>query len=265
MILIRRRRDPFWISMIVYGGTIVLFHVAVPSSIEARKLYQLVPLMCLLVVAGIDSLAEFFAQNRALRSVLRSAIAGAVLVLFALTGFSLLPEYVPGFGPAVAGLIARLESRGSAVLISSSPQWEDSEAALIAEWASRSRNDGTYLIRGSKLLSHPIAARPGESEFALNFGSQAEILQALSSIPVSFVVLHDTEARLQYPHQALLKAALAGDTAEWEPIYRSERRLAGLGQTHTIEIYRCRRNLVGVPIHYSVDLTRKLGEKIGTP
>lgn len=257
-------RDPFWIGMVVYGATIVLFHVAVPSSIEPRKIYQIMPVMCLLVVAGIAGIAAMLPKAVPAPRLLVSA--AAVLVFF-LTGFSLLPLYSPGFGPAVASLVARPDTRGAAVLISSNPQWADSEAALIAEWAERRRNDGTILIRGTKLLSHPIAARPGQPEFALNFADRASVLKALSDIPVSFVILHTTQAAVSYPHHALLKAALDSDPAEWERIYYSRRHLQGLGtgpgQNHIIEIYRCRRNLAGAPIHYSVDLTRKIGEEIG--
>lgn len=254
-------RDPFWIGMVVYAIMIVAFHVAIPSSIEPRKIYQIAPVMCLLVLAGIDGIANLLPRSVPFA---RPLVSAAAAIVFFFTGFSLLPEYDPGFGPAVASLIARPESRGAAILISSNPQWSDSEAALISEWAERRRNDGTYLIRGNKLLSHTIAAPPGQPEFALNFSDRASVLKALSDVPISFVILHTTEAPISYPHHALLKAALDSDPAEWEKIYSSRRYLPGLGQTHTIEIYRCRKNLVGAPIHYSVDLTRKIGERVET-
>ncbi len=257
----RPERDPFWPSIIVYGVMVVLFHVAVPSSIEPRKIYQIMPVMCLLVLAGIDRIAALLPKPL---PAARPFLAAAVMLVFFLTGFSLLPEYAPGFGPAIAALIARPESRGAAILISSNPQWADSEAALIAEWAERTRNDGTFLIRGTKFLSHPVAAAPGQPEFALSFPDRDAVLKALASVPISFVILHTAAARISYPHQALLKAALGSDPAEWERIYYSKRLLQGLGETHTIEIYRCRKNLAGVPIHYSVDLTNKIGSSITT-
>lgn len=255
------RRDPFWTAMVVYGITIIAFHVAIPSSIEPRKIYQIAPVMCLLVLAGIDGLYALLPKRI---PAARALIAAVVLLIFAFTGFSLLPEFTPGFGAAVANLIARPESRGAAVLISSNPQWADSEAGLIAEWAARDRKDGVYLIRGTKLLSHQIPAAAGQLEFASNYANKDELLKALAAVPISFVIVHTTAARISYPHQALLKAALESDPADWEPIYHSERHLAGLGQTHTIEIYRCRKNLAGAPIHYSVDLTRKVGSEITT-
>ncbi len=77
------------------------------------------------------------------------------------------------------------------------------------------------------------------------------------------MILHTTSARISYPHHALLKAALEDDKAEWESIYHTRRYLDGLGETHDIEIYRFKRNVAGAPIHYSVDLTQKLGGRFG--
>ncbi|HYA18969.1 MAG TPA: glycosyltransferase family 39 protein [Bryobacteraceae bacterium] len=255
-----RRREPFWTAMAIYAAVIVLFHVGVPSSIEPRKIYQIMPVMCLFAVAGADAMARMLPDFR----YARPAMSAAVLLLFFFTGFTLIPLYAPGLGPAVEALISRADSRGTAVLISSSPQWADDEAALIAEWAERTRNDGTYLIRGNKLLSHNIAAPVGQPEFERNFTTGDEVRKALADIPVAFVILHTTAAKISYPHHAQLKAALDGDPDEWQRIYHSVRTLEGLGQTHTIEIYRYRKDVTGVPVHYSVDLTRKIGSSVST-
>lgn len=249
-------RDPFWPSMIVYGAAIVIFHVAIPSSIEPRKIYQIAPVMCLLVLAGIDGISALLPKPL---PAMRPFIAAAALLLFAFTGFSVLPQYAPGFGPAVANLMARPESRGAAILISSNPQWADAEAAIIAEWAARRRNDGTYLIRGTKLLGHPTGP-----DFVADFSDRNSLLKGLSSVPISFVIVHTTEASTSYPFHEQLKAALESAPDDWERIYQSERHLAGLNETHTIEIWRSRKDLAGVPIHYSVDLTRKVGEELST-
>lgn len=259
--------DIFWKAMVIYALAIVVFHVAIPSSIEPRKVYQIMPVMCLLALAGLDATAaglRAFLHNasRALLNWIRPAVAGVACLLFFVTGFSVLPQYVPGFGLTVESLIARPETRGAAILISSNPQWADSEAALIAEWAERRRNDGTFLIRGTKLLSHPAPTVAGQPEFALDFTTQAAVLNALSAIPVSFVILHTTAARISYPHHALLKAALEGDAAEWELIYHTNRHLEGLSETHDIEVYRYRKSLAGAPIHYSVDLLGKADAQI---
>jgi hypothetical protein len=258
------RRDLFWKAMVIYAAAIVAFHVAIPSSIEPRKVYQIVPVICLLVAAGLDAVVVGLLRGRqTFIPGARPALAALAGLIFFFTGFSLLPQYAPGFGPAVENIQAQPASRGAAILISSNPQWADSEAALIAEWAERRRNDGTYLIRATKLLSHPVAAAPGEGDWALNFTTPQAMLDALSSIPVSFVILHTTPFRVSYPHHDMLRAALAGDRAEWELVYHTQRHLSGLGEMHDIEIYRFRKNVAGAPIHYSVDLSGKLGSKFG--
>jgi hypothetical protein len=250
------RRDPFWIAMAIYGAAIVVFHGAIPSSIEPRKVYQIMPVMCLLALYGLDTIAAALLRGSlALLPWARPALAGLVLLVFTFTGFSLLPPFDPGFSMAVQNVMARPESRGAAILISSNPVWYDYEAGIIAEWASRRRNDGVFLIRGRKLLSHPSP----QSELEPNFSTPPEVLAALSAIPVSFVILHTASSVASYAHHAQLKAALNSDPLEWEPIYHTSQFLKGLDQTHDIEIYRCKRNFTGIPIRYSVDLSKKLG------
>ena len=258
------RKTLFWKAILLYAVAIVAFHVGIPSSIEPRKVYQIMPVMCLLVLAGLDTITRLLPVRFATLLAARPALAAIAVLIFMFTGFSLLPEYDPGFGMAVQSLIARPETRGAAILISSNPQWADSEAAIISEWAERQRNEGTYLIRSTKLLSHPAAAAPGQPEFQANFSSPAEILQVLASIPVSYVILHTAPSPISYPHHAMLKAALENDPAEWELVYSSKRNLERPQATHTIEVYRCRHVLIGAPIHYSVDLTGKVGARITT-
>jgi hypothetical protein len=266
------RRDPFWIGMVVYAAAILAFHVAVPSSIEPRKIYQIMPVMCLLTLAGLDVIAARVLRGRfALLPWARPALAALAALIFLLSGFAVLPQYAPGFDRAVQTLMARPETRGAAILVSSNPVWSDTEAALIAEWAARRRNDGTYLIRGTKLLSHQRpkgraqAIDPSNpSGFRLSFTTQAAVLAELASVPVSFVILDTIPSDVSYPHHALLKAALEGDETDWELIYHTTKSLDGEGGTHDIEIYRFKKNVAGEPIHFSVDLTKKLGVEFGT-
>lgn len=261
-------RGLFWKAMVIYAVSIVVFHVAVPSSIEPRKVFQVMPALCLLVLTGLDAVSAVLLRGKlAILPAARPALAALAALVFFFSGFSLLPQYIPGFGNAVQYLIALPASRGAAILISSNSESADSEAALISEWAERRRNDGVFLIRGTKLLSHLVPSVPGQHQWAPNFTSSDEILRTLSSIPVSFVVLHTTSAPLSFLHQAQLKAALDSDKAEWEPIYHTRQYLKGTGttpgETHDIEIYRYRKDVRGAAIHYSVDLSGKLGAKYG--
>jgi 4-amino-4-deoxy-L-arabinose transferase-like glycosyltransferase len=261
------RRDPFWMAMMVYVAAVFAFHVAIPSSIEPRKLYQLMPAICLLVLAGLETIAAALLRGRPELPVwARPALAGLAALVFCFTGFALLPQFTPGIEAAVKNLMERPETRGAAILISSNPVWYDTEAAIIADWTSQRRNDGTYLIRGTKLLSHPrTAADAGDpSEFKLNFATPDAVLAELASIPVSFVILDTVPSEKSYPHHAILSAALEGDKTDWDPIYHTIRRLDGVGETHDVEIYRYKKSVAGEPIHFSVDLSRKLGIELGT-
>ena len=59
----------------------------------------------------------------------------------------------------------------------------------------------------------------------------------------------------------MLQRLLAEHPAEWEKIYES-RRVSD--KPHEVVIYRCRRDLQGVPVHFSVDLSRKIGNSVDT-
>jgi len=77
---------------------------------------------------------------------------------------------------------------------------------------------------------------------------------------VSYVVVHTTPSSQSYPQHELLQETLRGDVQDWELIQSSRR--AVLGQTHEIEVYRCRKDLRGVPVHLEIDLTRKIRQSI---
>lgn len=254
----RGEANTYWVAMAVYATAVLVFHAAIPSSIEQRKIYQVVPPLCLFVAAGLDAIANLVPLRFA-----RTAVAGAVGVLFFFTGYASLPPYEPGYAPAVEALIARSDTRGAAVLIASNPVWVDSEAAFVAEWASRDRNRGVYLVRASKLLSHAVVGRE-EAEYLPNFTSEAEVRAALDAVPIAYVILHTTNAEHSYAHHELLRATLNHDRVDWEPVYHSHRQLAALGQTHDIEIYRSTRPFEGKPIRYTADLTNKLGVQAST-
>jgi hypothetical protein len=254
--LFRREASCYWVAMAVYGASIIAFHTLVPTSIEPRKIYQIVPVVCLFVLAGADALAR-----RVRRPAVRPAMAGAVVLLFLTTSFHFLAPFTPGFAAAVEALAGRPDTRGAAILISSNPFMEDAEAAIIAEWASRERKAGTYLVRGTKLLERVARNESGEAVYQVSFHSDEEGLRALDEVPISYVILHTTATGQPYQHHAMLQSLLAEHPAEWEKIYESRRVL---DKRHEVVIYRCRRDLQGVPMHFSVDLSRKIGSSVDT-
>jgi 4-amino-4-deoxy-L-arabinose transferase-like glycosyltransferase len=256
--LVRRKASVYWIGMAAYGASIIAFHTVVPTSIESRKIYQIVPVVCLFVMAGADAIARPLSARFGVNAA-RLAAAAAVVLLFITTSFHFLPPFTPGFAAAVEKLVGRPDTRDAAVLISSNPFLEDAEAAIISEWASRERKAGTYLVRATKLLDRVGRNEYGEAVYQTAYGSDEDVLRGLDEVPISYVIVHTTTADRSYEHDAQLRRALAGHPAQWEKIYESRRVL---DKPHEIEIYRSRRDLQGVPVHFSVDLSRKIGSSI---
>jgi hypothetical protein len=258
--LLRRKVPVYWIAMAAYGASVIAFHTLVPTSIEPRKVYQLVPVTCLFLIPGADAVARRLSARFSVGAV-RLGMAVAIVLIFVFTGFSLLPAFVPGFSAAVEKLIARPDTRGAAILISSNPFMEDAEAAIISEWASRERKAGTYLVRATKLLDRPGRNEQGEPDYLVAYSSDEELQRALDEVPISYVMVHITTTGRPYRHHAVLQHLLDSHPGEWEKIYESRRVLE---QPHEIEIYRRRRDLQGVPVHLTIDLSRKIGSSVET-
>ena len=123
----------------------------------------------------------------------RYALVVLAAALFLAVDFRIIPTYAPGFGPVVKELIARPDTRGAAILVSSNPFMFDSEAALIAEWAERQRNAGTYLVRGTKLLNRALRGRSG-FDYEPVSANPEEMRSSLVSVPISYVIMHTTPA-----------------------------------------------------------------------
>jgi hypothetical protein len=251
----RAKTDLFWAVLAIYGVVIVLFHALVPTSIEPRKIYQIDPVICLFVAAALEDLAAIWSP----RPLLRPALAAAAAAVFAFTGFSLIPPFAPGFAPAIRALLARPDTDRAALLIASNPYFNDFEAALISEWASRRRDSGTYLLRATKILSRTAGAG-GSIELVPYDSTPAELRARLASIPVAYVLLDTSPAPVSYRHHELLREALESDPEDWEPVYSA--RGAALGKPHEIRIFRYRKNVRGAPLRFELDLTRKIHQSI---
>jgi hypothetical protein len=256
--LVRRKGSVYWTAWAVYAASIVVFHTLVPTSIEPRKIYQIVPVVGLFVVAGAEAIARRFTPRFGAMAV-RAALMATITALFLTTGFYFAAPYKPGFAAAVEKLIGREDTHKAAILISSNPFMTDAEAAIISEWVSRERKAGTYLVRGTKLLERFAPSDDGKLAMQVVFNSNEQGLRVLNSVPVAYIIVHTTPADRSYTHHAPLQRVLADSPAEWEKIYESRRVL---DQPHEIKIYRCRRDLVGVPVHFSVDLNRKIGTSL---
>ncbi len=255
-----RRPDSFWLVMGLYALAIIGFHVAIPTSIEPRKLYQIVPVLALFAAAGLDWIAHRLPIPHA-----PLATAGAGLLLFLTGPFLLLPPFIPGFNTAVEAVIRRPDSAGAVILVSSNRFTEDAEAAIISAWAERDRTRHTYLARGTKLLSNAAAVHQ-QLDYVPVYQSQAELERLLDRVPVAYAIIHTAALRppqRPYRHHADIAQWLAAHPEGWEPLHQSTRQ--ALGDAHQLIVYRNRRNLSGVPIRFTVDLSPKIGHVLSSP
>jgi hypothetical protein len=255
----RRSIEAFWLVMAIYLAAIVVFHAAVPTSIEPRKIYQAAPVVCLLTAPGLEALAAILSR-RASPLACRAGLVAAAALVFAFTGFYRLPPFAPGFSPAIRALLARPDTASAAILISSTPVYQDYEAALISEWAERRRDSGTFLLRGSKFLSYPDGTSQDPTRFTAYVSTAPALEARLAAVPVAYVLLDTVPAPHPYPHHELLRTTLSADSQSWERIYSA--RQSALGIPHQIEIYRYRKHITGVPVRFDVDLSQKIRQSI---
>lgn len=252
-----RTRELFWRTALGYVVAVLLFHVMVPTSFEPRKLFQLVPALALFAVAGLDALAQMIPQRLPARPV----VCAAGALLFAVSGFARLEPFNPGFGPMVERILSEPSSRQTATLISSNAYFLDCEAGIIAEWMERDRNPATYLVRGTKLLAR--FTTQGPMLYQAVSEEPEQIRRILQSVPISTVILHTMHSRRNsYPHHEILRKALEAHPEEWERVYANSRTT--VHQVHDLEVYRQRKDVQGIPVRLTVDLTRKIGDSVRT-
>jgi hypothetical protein len=253
-----RTRDAFWRTAAAYTIAVLLFHSFVPTSLEQRKVFQLVPVVALFLIAGLDAAARAIPQRLHPRPV---ACAAAAL-LFLISGFAPPEPFAPGFGPMVERVLAVPSSRRTATLISSNAYFQDCEAGIIAEWMARNRSDGTYLVRGTKLLA-TLSDKPGYGIVYRTVSQNPEqIRRILEAVPIATVIVHTTDAARHYPHHEILRKALELHPEEWEMLYEDHRVAAR--QRHDLQVYRRLKDVDGIPVRLSVDLTRKIGQSLET-
>jgi hypothetical protein len=210
----RRMPERFWAFLGVYLVVVVIFHVLVPTSMEARKLYQAVPALLAFAAAGLSGIASL-SRNEATGGGLAAA---ALLVCAWLTVRPLTP-WQPGNVEAAEILrgISRPGEEG-AVLVSSNPYFMDQEAGVIAEFASHGRDSAHYVLRGTKLLLSTPVVDGGGLTLKNLVSSVGDVREKLDGVPVQAAALHTAPAESEYPHHALLLKYLEGEPAVWEEL-----------------------------------------------
>lgn len=204
------RREGFWIASIAWCGALLIFQIAIPSSIETRHLILIAPMLCMLAAAGARDLVGRI-PKLAPRAGLISALA--LLIGFGTTAFQFPRKQFSGFDRAIAFITAEPRYVGSAVLIDSDAIGEGlavSEFVLV-EPARPNR----YVMRSTKLLSHSSWIGEDYREF---YPSAAELKLALDRIPIGLVLLdHSLRPHQSMPHHATLQRMLQ-TSDEWQLI-----------------------------------------------
>jgi len=257
-----RKPESFWTGMLVLGITVMGFHIAIPTSIEPRKIYQITPVLGVFLAAGLGFLA------RRLASVIPGWPAPALSVatlgalVFLGTTFGIQESWRPGFGPAIEKILSLGDTERAAVLVSSNPFMLDQEAGIIASWAEVDRAKGNYLVRASKQL---LGVRVDVPRFELpaRFHTADEIQSALLAVPVSYAIVHHTPSQRDYLYVKLLDDMLAAHPESWRPFYSSTRQIEG--KPHELRVFRSVAPWQGKPVKINIDLTQRIGEKLATP
>jgi hypothetical protein len=240
--------NPFWASMAALVVSVFLFHAAVPTSIEARKLIMAVPALLLFAVAGCEWLAEILAQRFRLN---RTALAAVIIALCTSTLWHapVLPQHV--LGQVAQRLAANPALMRAAVLVSSSGS---GELAFVSEMAEHEQQRFDHIVlRAGKQVASSSWLGTG---YQLRYKTTKELMQALIAVPVTGLVL-DTVDTASKPHHELLRQMVREYAADWKRIDSA----AGPGEH--VEVYELVRPVPHDRMKVQIDMTPKLNRVIG--
>jgi hypothetical protein len=229
-----------------------LFHWLVPSvGPEPRYVIAVTAPMLMFLMAGVERLARWIPKPAAYSHRVL-AVAAAMVILFAATGFSIPRQQHHGFDE-IAQLVERPEYRNSVVLVSSEG---DGEGMLIDEVAMREARPSHFVLRASKMLGQ------GDwmgNHYVLNYRTPEELLKFLDSIPIELVVI-DNEPGLTAPaYFALLKQTIAAFPGLWE---HTGTYPQPQGTGPTIDVYRLKSAAGRNPGKIRIEMPYTLGRSI---
>jgi hypothetical protein len=231
-----------------------LFHWLIPSvnGPEPRYLIAVTPPMLMFLMAGVQRLADWMPKP-AMRSHRVLAVAAAVVILFAATGFSIPRQQHHGFDE-IAQLVERPEYKNSVVLVASAG---DGEGMLIDEVAMREARPSHFVLRASKMLAQ---SDWNGSHYVPKYGTPEEVMKFLDGIPVELVVV-DNEPGLTAPpsYYALLKQTIAAFPELWERV-GTYPQAPGTGPT--IDVYRLKSAAGRNPGKIRIEMPYTLGRSI---
>jgi hypothetical protein len=229
-----------------------LFHWLIPSvGPEPRYVIAVTPPMLMFLMAGVECLARWIPKP-ALYSHRALAVAAAMVIVFAATGFSIPRQQHHGFDE-IAQLVEQPGYKNSAVLVASEG---DGEGMLIDEVAMREARPSHFVLRASKMLGQ------GDwmgNHYALKYRTPEDVMKFLDGIPVELVVIDNQPGVTTPTYYALLKQTIAAFPSLWEHA-GTYSQAPGTGPT--IDVYRLKSAAGRNPGKIRIDMPFTLGRSI---
>lgn len=232
--LIKYKIDAFWATIGAYAIGVFVFHMIVPSSIEARNMIMLLPALILFAAFGILSLIKF------LNSMRTSKHGKGVIIIFIgilIFGEAYGKNYTTRFSgfKSVSNQIVNHSFANDikrAVLIVSD---SSGEGMFIADMAMKGEKFGHVVLRGSKVLAESDWI--GKNYRSL-YHDPDEVMAYLYGIPVSFIVVdHSYHQERDSLHFVVLKKMLVQNPGIWKRIGRYNMIRRGVEYPDSIELY----------------------------
>jgi hypothetical protein len=229
-----------------------LFHWLIPSvGAEPRYAIAVTAPMLMFLMAGVQRLARFIPKPAA-HSQRVFAVAAAMVILFAATGFSVPRQKHHGFDE-IAKLVEQPEYKNSVVLVSSEG---DGEGMLIDEVAMREARPSHFVLRASKML--------GQSDwngkhYVPKYRTPEDLMKFLNGIPVELVVIDNQPGLTPPSYFELLKQTIAAFPDQWEHA-GTYPQAPGTGPT--IDVYRLKSAAGRSTGKIRIDMPYTLGRSI---
>ncbi len=104
---------------------------------------------------------------------------------------------------------------------------------LISEMVMREKRPSHIILRATKMLSQ---SNWFAEHYRLLYATPQQVMTFLSSVPVEIVVIHNERGAISFPHQPLLRQAIATFQNDWEHLGTFPQRRPSVAST--IDIYR---------------------------
>lgn len=234
VVVFRRGRNRVrleWVVMVALVAGYWGLCIAVAPARDPKNLIVCAAPMVLLAAAAIAWLNSRGPIQR-LPPRIRAALLMAVVAGFGIHQSSR-PEPFErrGYEELARDLLSNPSHEDSAVLISADGA---GEGAMVVQVAMREERPGSYLLRGSKVLGK--SGWFGENR-QLRYGSAAEVMEFLESVPVTTVVLDSTGPPVASYHDQL-QQAIRENPDRWQLVARYPKRPPANAAEANLVVYR---------------------------